>query len=103
MKAYYITRTLKQEFLAFGNNKEEAIENSYNNEFDFRFLNYDDFSVNGEVIGGNATAKVINDIVVVNQRSINQNNIKELQELVDAGANILIKDDEGNLKIIEKS
>ena len=39
MKAYKVTRTLKQEFLAFGKNKEEAIDNSYNVDFDFRFLN----------------------------------------------------------------
>lgn len=102
MKAYKVTRTLKQEFLAFGKNKEEAIDNSYNVDFDFRFLNYDDFSVNGEVVGGSAKAEVINDIVVIEQKNINEYNKNRLQELVNAGANILVKDYEGNLKIVEK-
>ena len=103
MKAYKVTRTLKQEFLAFGNNKEEAIDNSYDTSFEFEFLNYDDFSVNGEVIGGSAKAEVINDVVVIEQKNINEWNKEKLQELINAGASILVRDYEGNLKIVEQS
>ena len=93
MKAYKVTRTMTQEFISFVKNKEEAYENSYDIKFNLEFLNYDNFSCQGEVVGGSYKSELVNDTVVIPERSLNwDSSIKEdVQELVNAGANILIK------------
>jgi len=94
MKAYKVTRTIKQEFIAFGNNKEEAIDNSYSMEgYDFKFLNNDNV-YQGAVIGGSATAKVVNDTVTVAitdgyTADYEYGQRAEMLELINQGANIL--------------
>jgi len=108
MKAYKVTRTVKQEFISFGNSKEEAINNSYDfDRYDFDLLkNEVNFICQGEVIGGSATAKVINDTVTVRITDGYATNYEygqraEMLELINKGANIVEIDNEGVIKRIQ--
>ena len=101
-KAYKVTRTITQEFISFGKNKEEAINNSYN--YDYMNLSFlaTESMAQGDVVGGSSKAQVINDVVIIKQRGSNYtDNIIDIEELVETGANILIEDWEGNLKTLE--
>lgn len=93
MKAYKVTRTITQEFISFGKNKEEAYENSYDIKFNLEFLNYEGFSAQGEVVGGSYKSELVNDTVVISEYSLGWDSSykDDVQELVNAGANILIK------------
>jgi vacuolar-type H+-ATPase catalytic subunit A/Vma1 len=102
MKAYKVTRTMTQEFISFGKNKEEAINNSYN--YDYMNLSFlaTDSMAQGEVVGGSSKAQVINDVVIIKQRGSDYRDyIRDIEELIEKGANILIEDWEGNLKTLE--
>jgi hypothetical protein len=56
----------------------------------------------GEVVGGSSKAQVINDVVIIKQRGSDYRDyIRDIEELIEKGANILIEDWEGNLKTLE--
>tara|TARA_R100000458_G_C8190959_1_gene184680 strand:+ start:463 stop:771 length:309 start_codon:yes stop_codon:yes gene_type:complete len=98
MKAYKVTRTMTQEFISFGNNKEEAIDNSYDyDHLSLSFLNTESMA-QGDIVGGSAKAQLINDVVIVEAST---NNRHGTNDLVKSGANILLRDGEGNLKKVE--
>jgi len=100
MKAYKVTRTMTQEFISFGNNKEEAIDNSYDyDHMSLSFLNTESMA-QGDIVGGSSKAQLINDVVVV-QNNWRLDNVQQINELVKEGANILVKDSEGNLNKVE--
>ena len=100
MKAYKVTMTMTQEFISFGKNKEEAIDNSYEYDaIDFRFLATDSMA-QGDVVGGSSKAQVINDVVIIKPHYGN-GYLEAATELTDKGANILIEDYEGNLKTVK--
>tara|TARA_R100000808_G_C2056777_1_gene89931 strand:+ start:158 stop:466 length:309 start_codon:yes stop_codon:yes gene_type:complete len=97
MKSYKVTRTMTQEYIAFGNNKEEAYENSYDIDFDANFLNYEDFGAQGNVVKSSHKVELVDDTVVTRSYS----SLDQIQELVRAGANILLEDYEGRLSKVE--
>jgi len=99
-KAYKVTRTMTQEFISFGKNKQEAIDNSYNYDYiDMKFLATESMA-QGDVVGGSSKAQVINDVVIIRARA-RTDYLALATELVEEGANILIEDWEGNLKTLE--
>tara|TARA_R100000655_G_scaffold99844_1_gene143942 strand:+ start:560 stop:898 length:339 start_codon:yes stop_codon:yes gene_type:complete len=97
-KAYKVTRTMTQEFISFGKNKQEAIENSYNYDYiNMKFLATESMA-QGDIKGGSSKAQVINDVVII---KADNREMDTITELVETGANILIEDWEGNLKTLE--
>tara|TARA_R100000655_G_scaffold59835_6_gene98247 strand:+ start:447 stop:737 length:291 start_codon:yes stop_codon:yes gene_type:complete len=91
---------MTQEFISFGNNKEEAIDNSYDyDHMSLSFLNTESMA-QGDIVGGSSKAQLINDVVVV-QNNWRLDNVQQINELVKEGANILVKDSEGNLNKVE--
>ena len=58
MKAYKIKKTMVQEFVSFGNTREEAIDNFIDSQgYDFDSVKINDTSyVNGEVLSSKVTA-----------------------------------------------
>jgi len=102
MKAYKVTRTMTQEFISFGNNKEEAIDNSYDyDHMSLSFLNTESMA-QGDVVGGSSKAQLINDVVIVEKPRADYGYEKnQINDLVKSGANILLRDGEGNLNKVE--
>jgi vacuolar-type H+-ATPase catalytic subunit A/Vma1 len=101
MKAYKVTRTMTQEFISFGNNKEEAIDNSYNyDHMSLSFLNTESMA-QGDVVGGSSKAQLINDVVILDAVRDYGYIKNQLNDLVKSGANILLRDGEGNLNKAE--
>jgi len=101
MKAYKVTRTMTQEFISFGNNKQEAIDNSYDYDYlSLSFLNTESMA-QGDVVGGSSKAQLINDVVIVEALRDYGYVKNQLNDLVKSGANILLRDGEGNLNKVE--
>tara|TARA_R100000734_G_C3316348_1_gene108804 strand:+ start:279 stop:686 length:408 start_codon:yes stop_codon:yes gene_type:complete len=72
MKAYKIKKTMVQEFVSFGETREEAIANfeySQGHDFDQVEINGETF-VNGDVIGGKVTATSLGtgNFIIFNQK-----------------------------------
>ena len=72
MKAYKIKKTMVQEFVSFGETREQAIENfeySQGHDFDSVTIN-GEIHTNGEVVGGKTTATSMgnDNLIVFNQK-----------------------------------
>ena len=72
MKAYKIKKTLVQEFVSFGETREQAIENfEYSQGHDFEQVTINgETHTNGEVVGGKVTATSMgtDNLIVFNQK-----------------------------------